>query len=351
VPQYTCLSSDSIIVSPTSSVQLHKYTVTRAHPSVIKYSGAKSQSVAVKLRSLSTRTLAIYWDDDREGVYQGLLRPGQTTQKNSYMGHRFYFTEEKDKSKVVADVTVDAIKVIHVIRDEEFPLAKDHPVTLQTLSEEAYDLEYMAKHNGLRWRHFFGKDGPRPPPVLNMWPADAIGHVHEVNSSNGYWRCDGTSVDCQDNTPVTARLEVVSTRPKVFIIEDFLSDYEAEHIKILASPKVKESTVGNDDGGGVLTSSTRTSKNTWISRGTSSVTDTISRRVADVLGLDEAILWTSKNSEDMQVAFIYELTLCKVNCYFDDDELRLSTTRMGSVTTHTPTGVYKDILSHASSPC
>jgi hypothetical protein len=136
-----------------------------------------------------------------------------------------------------------------------------------------------------------------------MWPAEAIGHVHEVNSSNGYWRCDGISMDCQDNTPVTARLEVVSTRPKVFLIDDFLSDYETEHIKALASPNVKESTVGNNDGGGVLTSSTRTSKNTWIPRSSSAVTDTISRRVADVLGLDEAILWTSKNAEDMQVIY------------------------------------------------
>lgn len=152
-----------------------------------------------------------------------------------------------------------------------------------------------------RWRHYFGPNGPRPRPVLNMWPAEKIGNIHEVNSSNGYWHCDGISMDCQDTVPVNSKLEVVSTRPKVFVIENFLSDYETDHIKTLASPKVKDSTVGNNDGGGVLTSSTRTSKNTWIPRSSSVVTDTISRRVADVLGLDEAILWTSKNSEDMQV--------------------------------------------------
>lgn len=134
-----------------------------------------------------------------------------------------------------------------------------------------------------------------------MWPAPALGAIHEVNSSSGYWQCDGPSSDCQSTTPVTLRLEVVSTRPKVFLIEDFLSVHEAEHIKRLASPRVKESTVGNDDGGGVLTSSTRTSKNTWITRASSGVTDTVSRRVADMLGLDEALMYTSKNAEDMQV--------------------------------------------------
>ena len=151
-------------ISHTSSVHLNKYQYTREgvgkegsgsgsgsrHSSVIRYSGQKSQSVAAKFRSLSRRTLAIYWDDGREGVYQGLLRPGLTTQSNSYSGHRFYFTEEKDKSKVVADVTIDKDKILNVIRDEEFPLGEQHPVTQQTVREEEYDREYMAKHEGLR---------------------------------------------------------------------------------------------------------------------------------------------------------------------------------------------------------
>ena len=156
-----------------------------------------------------------------------------------------------------------------------------------------------------RWRHYFGPDGPRPPPVLNMWPADEIGQVHEINSTNGYWNCLGSGSECQSKEPITAKLEVVSIRPKVFIFENLLSNFEADHIKELASPRVRTSTVGNSDGGGVLTSSTRTSKNTWIPRSSSVVTDTISRRVADVLGLDESILRTSKNAEDMQVCCIW----------------------------------------------
>lgn len=288
-------------ISPTSSVQLNKFTIDRPHPQVVKFKGQKSHSVAAKFRSLSKRNLAIYWDDGADGVYQGLLKSGQTTQSNSYEGHRFFFTDQHDKNNVIGMVTIDKDKILNVIRDEEQPLDANHPVMTHTIKEEEYDKEYMAKNDGLRWRHYFGPNGPRPPPTLNMWPADHIGNIHEVNSSNGYWRCDGISMDCQETTPITYNVEVVSTRPKVFIIEDFLSDYETDHIKTLASPKVKESTVGNNDGGGVLTSKTRTSKNTWIPRSSSVVTDTISRRVADVLGLDEAVLWTNRNVEDMQV--------------------------------------------------
>lgn len=303
-----CLSHDiATQISPTSSVHLSKFTTDLPHPAVVKFKGKKSESCAAKFRSLSKRNMAIYWDDGKDGIYQGLLKPGQTTQSNSYFGHRFFFTQENDKSNVIGRVTIDRDIILNVIRDNEFPLSSTHPVMAQTLKEEAYDRAYMAENDGLRWRHFFGENGPRPPPTLNMWPADTIGAIHEVNSSNGYWQCDGNSMDCQDTTPVTAKLQVVSTRPKVFIIDDFLSHHEADHIKALASPKVKESTVGNNEGGGVLTSSTRTSKNTWIPRSSSKVTDTISRRVADVLGLDEAILWTTKNVEDMQVVHYKDL--------------------------------------------
>lgn len=146
-----CLSEDlSTQISPTSSVHLNKYTTTRPHPAVVKFKGQKSESVAAKFRSLSMRNLAIYWDDGAEGIFQGILKPGQTTQSNSYSGHRFFFTQENDKTNVIGMVTVDKNKILNVIRDGDFPLADTHPVMAHTLREEAYDREYMAKNDGLR---------------------------------------------------------------------------------------------------------------------------------------------------------------------------------------------------------
>lgn len=147
-----CLADDEATrISATSSVHLSKFTTDRPHPSVIKFQGQKSQSVAAKFRSLSKRTLAIYWDDGKDGIYQGLLRPGQTTQSNSYSGHRFFFTEEKDKRNVVDLVTIQKDKILNVIRDKEMPLDAGHPVAEQTLREEEYDRQYMAKNDGLRY--------------------------------------------------------------------------------------------------------------------------------------------------------------------------------------------------------
>lgn len=85
------------------------------------------------------------------------------------------------------------------------------------------------------------------------------------------------------------------------MIENFLSDFEAEEIINLAKPKVKQSEVG-DSGIGALKSDTRTSKNTWVGRGRSEVTDTIYKRAADVLNLDEQLLNNDANAEQMQVS-------------------------------------------------
>ena len=96
-------------------------------------------------------------------------------------------------------------------------------------------------------------------------------------------------------------IECVSLSPRAFIVENFLNQYETDYIINLAKDKLRVSSVGNDDSGGVRMSDTRTSRNTWIPRMTSTITDSISRRVADLLQLDEKILITSENSEDMQV--------------------------------------------------
>ena len=111
-------------------------------------------------------------------------------------------------------------------------------------------------------------------------------------------KCAGTSSACQSTDSLHFTLTAVSLAPRVFHVEKFLSEFEADEVIRMANPKVKESFVG-DSGGRV--SDTRTSRNTWVPRGTSDLTETLSRRAADVLGLDESILWSQKSVEDLQV--------------------------------------------------
>jgi hypothetical protein len=73
--------------------------------------------------------------------------------------------------------------------------------------EQAFNADYFNR-TGVHWTHHFGKfeettcllvgcydhnvllsdeNGPRPPPFLNMWPAEAIGDVHRIVSDAGKW--------------------------------------------------------------------------------------------------------------------------------------------------------------------
>lgn len=40
---------------------------------------------------------------------------------------------------------------------------------------------------GIKWRHYYGPNGPRAPPKLFMWPANEIGEVHSLESGEGKW--------------------------------------------------------------------------------------------------------------------------------------------------------------------
>jgi prolyl 4-hydroxylase len=113
--------------------------------------------------------------------------------------------------------------------------------------------------------------------------------------------CRGLSGECQSPEPLNLELEVISTHPRAFIIDDFLSEFESEEIIRTAEPMIHQSQVGDGDGGGARVDSTRTSWNAWLKRDSSPVISTLHRRAADLLNFDEKIMYSSRNSEDLQV--------------------------------------------------
>eukprot|EP01034_Spumella_vulgaris_P031088 gene31088-38420_t len=253
--------------------------------------------MAAKFRSLSPKKIQIWYDDGGDGVEQGYLSLGQETTTNTYNGHVFFFTEFGNRDNELARFTMDPDKVHYVIQDPAHPAPSQ--LRLQNDQEEAFMDEYLAR-TGLQWRHYYGPDGPRPPPVLHMWPADRVGDVHTVTSGEGQWLCQGSAAECQSTESVTLNLEVISERPRAFIIKDFLSAFECEEIIRLANPHMHHSIVGDVDTG-AFESDTRTSRNMWVKRGTNKITESLFLRAADLLQVDETLLHRSANAEDMQV--------------------------------------------------
>ena len=278
------------------------------HPRV-RSLNKRSTSVGAKFKSLYHKPLNIWYEDGRGGIEQGLLGPGKETTTNTYEGHVFYFTENAlfggKKGKEVARFTISQ-KPLYIVEgppeDREKIRQALPPGVAKLADKEKKFNEQYKKNTGIDWKHYYGPNGPRAPPVLYMHAADYIGQTHTVTSSEGYWTCNITGdTSCQSTTPTELRLEVVSQAPRAFVIEDFLSEFEADEIVKFAEPRIRASTVGNDDGGGVRASETRTSHNTWIKRQSSPIFETLFKRAGHLLKVDEKLLHPHANAEELQV--------------------------------------------------
>lgn len=75
-------------------------------------------------------------------------------------------------------------QVLYVVEDP----ARPAPPALKAQNDaELAFMEQYFNRTGVQWRHYYGPQGPRPPPVLHMWPAAQVGAVHRVVSPEGYW--------------------------------------------------------------------------------------------------------------------------------------------------------------------
>lgn len=87
--------------------------------------------------------------------------------------------------------------------------------------------------------------------------------------------------------------DILSQDPLVYIIDNYITDEECEHMKKIAIPTLKQSYVSSDKGGTV--SSGRTSKNTWIGHDTDDITKSIAQRTSELVKLP------MKTAESFQV--------------------------------------------------
>lgn len=86
---------------------------------------------------------------------------------------------------LIDNFTLEFVQSTYVIRDIPKFTIKGEVIDL-AIAEEVYQNQYLQK-NGIQYRHYFGPNGPRAPPLLHMWPANHVGQVHQVESSHGFW--------------------------------------------------------------------------------------------------------------------------------------------------------------------
>merc|ERR1719491_2306323 len=96
--------------------------------------------------------------------------------------------------------------------------------------------------------------------------------------------------------PLSLALEVVSQSPRVFVIQDLLSEAECDHVVEQGKKSISRSVVA-----GGHESHTRTSSTGWLQRRSTPVMERLFERFADILGVSSEELDTSKRAESLQV--------------------------------------------------
>ena len=268
-----------------------------------------------------------YWDPGRgePGILMAICPPFEAVGTATFPSHRFYFADDEDPNKILKRFTV--VEGQSVMYYDPFVVEGDEKATrrnLESLTLDEYE-KYEKRARTMRFNQIYrettGRDYlpiyPRNKLTHFLWPADYYGQQHWATTKETHFvdippDTKAKKITAQGEERILAESEprllqeyrkddvlnmtltVLSCAPRVFEIDNFLSEAEVDHIIELANAinLRKSTTTGGGDGNtdGSDSTGTRTSKNSWIDRERSPVVDAIYRRAADLLLLDESLL-------------------------------------------------------------
>lgn len=265
----------------------------------------------------------MYWGDGKQ--YIADMLPFQAVGTATFPGHHFIVTTKDDSSNelhhfhVVKDQSLyvydpyydERLETVDVTKlKKELSKNEKKAYWLQRNSLEFGKLYY--KFTGRQWLSLYPL---RKPPMYRMWNADYFGQQHWVATKEMHYvteppeslldvlepdelhnevldRNRHLSSYRQEGEYLNMTMTVLSCAPRVFEIKNFLSHVEVDHIVHMATGmKLSLSTTSGSDGSDRRSDSkTRTSKNSWVGRRKSPIMDSIYRRAADLMQIDEALL-------------------------------------------------------------
>jgi prolyl 4-hydroxylase len=349
----------STFYNPSGNAQNNNMTMTQVKP--------KFHGEAGKFINLSNQPLSLYWTNGRPGSTQFIahVNPFQAVGTATFPGHIFLLTKNNDPENVKHTFNVIANKNIYAydpyydIDNEKVEIDVIHEV-LNLEEQKMYWLQRNSLEFGKEYYKFTGREWlslypVRKQPSYHMWNADYFGQEHWFTSKETHYVTEppenllgmleldefhkevldrkrhlsdyrhkegadmgavtvGTDADGDEYLNMT--IKVLSCAPRVFEIKNFLSHVEVDHIVHMATGmKLRLSTTSGSENGSDRTSDskTRTSKNSWVKRRKSPIIDSIYRRAADLMQIDEALLrrrdenerpnvnHQGSNSEDLQL--------------------------------------------------
>jgi len=243
----------------------------------------------------------------------------------SFPTHKFFFSSPNDENVLIRFVMRNDKSNFYY---DPYEVEGNPKLTAKNVAEltfeeyRRYEKHQRSKIFNEKYKDFTGREYlsyyPRPQPSHKIWPADYDGQQHWVSTRETHFnqlppenllKTLKTTEHriLRDDEPrilneyrsegghLNLTLEVVSFAPRVFVIEDFLSTVEVDHILKLASGMdlQKSSTSEQSDIKKHIKNAgtkTRTSYNSWVGRETDQIVDSIYRRAADLLRIDESLL-------------------------------------------------------------
>jgi prolyl 4-hydroxylase len=274
-----------------------------------------------KFINLSNKPVQVWWDagPKREASYIADLAPFDSAGTASYPKHKFFVTPRRDKTTVLETLVIEPDKSLYSYEDPDLD-----PTMLSKQELELYTLQKNNLAFATQYRDVTGRDwivlyGKREATRYPIWPANYFGQTHDITTKETHF-VQHPSADTlkqqqswfkskyeyrrlqelrSPEETLNLTLEVISCEPRAFEIKNFLSETEVDHImEIATGVKLHQSTTRAGASGEARTDlATRTSRNTWISRERSPVIDSIYRRAADLLQIDESLMRKRNESE------------------------------------------------------
>lgn len=298
---------------------------------------------AAKFINLSNNSISVYWEpqpgafDEGKAVEIRRVPPFSAKGTSTFPTHSFVYATTDDGVAVKRFVVQDVDNAADDVGENLYPYdpyddpsnqKKTQEIVKQQLSKQDQEMYWTWRKTlsfDKEYRKVTGRtylaSYRRPPPIHFMWPANYFNQVHWVTTRETHFISSPgdiarTTVNLrriEGDEPIALEqyrdqaaylnmsLKVLSCAPRVFEIENFLSPIEVDHIiELGTAATLGESTLG-DEGGDPRKRNVRTSKNTWVSRHQSAIIDSIYRRAADLMRIDEALLRSRTKEEEQSI--------------------------------------------------
>lgn len=317
-------SFDAYVQPPISSFYHDDNTISeRVKPSF--------QGEAGKFFNLSNNIVSLYFGIRTPRQFIAHIQPFQTAGTATFPGHVFVVTPQNDPEQVLH--TFDVIPNENIYVYDPYYDEANHDVQQDLFEKEMQtqqqkDMYWTQRNNvefGKIYYQFTGREWLslyplKQKPSFRMWNADYFGQEHWIMTKETHYVIEPPSdllgsltsqefhqdvldknrhllsyrhqSNSNNSEYLNMTLKVLSCAPRVFEIKNFLSPVEVDHIIHMATGmKLSLSTTSGSDGNDRRADTkSRTSKNSWVARHKSPIIDSIYRRAADLMQIDEALL-------------------------------------------------------------